>query len=373
MGLTMYRMATKNCSKEIRLMIKREVVKYAQQEGIKPAVRRFGVARNTIRAWCRGYEEEGYQGLEDKRKGPNHIPHKTPQDVEDHIVACRLLSPFLGARRLKDIFELSSSMGAIHRILKVNGLVRKKRKKYQKKNDLRETKAKYKALTYLQYDVKYLYDIPNYWEQLQVLNLPRYEYTARDVKSGWVFLGYADELSELNARVFMDLVLTQMKKILPYSGEEITVQTDNGSEFSGQARTFQTATFPKVLHEQHGINHKYIPPGCCNANADVESFHQTIEIEFFDYEKFNSREMFFNKVNTYQLWYNMHRKNYSKKTRTPLEIAEEELPYPERLSFITVVDLDKLSYVTPALRGQSFPGFAAIIKTDINKNPYRYR
>ncbi len=357
MGLTMYCMATKGSSKEVRLMIKREVVMYAQREGIKPTTRRFGVARNTIRRWKARFEESGYKGLEDGRKGPELIPHKTSQSTEDHIIACRSQSPFLGARRLKDIYNLSSSIGAIHRILKVNGLTRKKRKKYQKKNDLREVKAKYKALSYLQYDVKHLYDISNFWIQLQTLDLPRYEYTIRDVKTGWVFLGYSNELSELNSRVFMDLVLTQLKATLLLKGEEITIQTDNGVEFSGSAKKFEKATFSKVLTDLHGIKHIYIPPGCCNANADVESFHQTVEIEFFDYENFRSRELFFNKANTYQLWYNMHRKNYSKKCRTPLEIAELELKNPERLSFISVVDLDKLSNVTSEMRGQSFPVF----------------
>ncbi len=56
-------------------------------------------------------------------------------------------------------FDLPSSVGAISRILKEKGLTRRKKKKYQKKNDLRAVKAKYKPFERLQMDVKYLTDI----------------------------------------------------------------------------------------------------------------------------------------------------------------------------------------------------------------------
>src|SRR6188474_908269 len=57
----------------------------------------------------------------------------------------------------------------------------------------------YKACEKLQMDIKYLTDIPPYWEMMQRLKLPRFQYTVRDVKSGMLFLGFADEISELHA------------------------------------------------------------------------------------------------------------------------------------------------------------------------------
>jgi len=56
-------------------------------------------------------------------------------------------------------------------------------------------------------DIKYLTDIPPYWEQMQRLGLPRFQYTVRDVKSGMLFLGYGDEVSIEKAVKMLDHVL----------------------------------------------------------------------------------------------------------------------------------------------------------------------
>jgi hypothetical protein len=53
-----------------------------------------------------------------------------------------------------------------------------------------------------------------------------------------------------------------------------------------------------------GAGHCYIPPGCSNANTDVERFHATVEREFFDLENFSCREGFFHKAQVYQSFYN---------------------------------------------------------------------
>jgi len=94
---------------------------------------------------------------------------------------------------------------------------------------------------------------------------------------------------------------------------------------------------------EHHAQHQYIPPGCSNANADVESFHATIEFEFFDLESFSSRDEFFKKVQVYQSFYNFTRPNFSKKGRTPIQILLEDRPdiSPEVLNF-PVYDLDAL-------------------------------
>lgn len=78
MGLTTYSMLVKGSSKSRIQEFKRKVVMHSQEEGIKPTVLKFGVARNTVRRWKRAFEEEGWKGLADKRKGPLSLPHKTP-------------------------------------------------------------------------------------------------------------------------------------------------------------------------------------------------------------------------------------------------------------------------------------------------------
>ena len=137
MGFTGYSMAIKGSSKDHRLSVKQQGVRYAQVHGIKPSKRKFGIHRNTIRTWLSRYEEEGVSGLLDKRKGPKNIPHKTPEAIEQQVIAMRSRAPCYGAKRIKYFFDPPCGTSAIQRIIKQNGLTKRRRKKYQKKQDLR--------------------------------------------------------------------------------------------------------------------------------------------------------------------------------------------------------------------------------------------
>ena len=111
-----------------------------------------------------------------------------------------------------------------------------------------------------------------------------------------------------------------------------------------------------MIMVEHGASHNYIPPRCPNANADVESFHSTVELEFFNLEFFESREEFFQKVQVYQYFYNFTRPNFSKGAKTPLQIVLEDWPdiSPKVLNF-PVYDLDvlfRLKMELPMINGR---------------------
>jgi hypothetical protein len=92
------------------------VVLEAQKNGIWATCRYRGLARNTVRTWLRRFEAEGNKGLEDKRRGPHHIPHKTSKEVEAQVIEARNQVPCYGPLRLQYFFELPCSQGAIQRI-----------------------------------------------------------------------------------------------------------------------------------------------------------------------------------------------------------------------------------------------------------------
>jgi transposase-like protein len=146
MGLQFYSSFMKNTSKDKHFSFRKALVQEAFESGIKPAARRFGASKTTVKLWMKRFQEEGNDGLLDRRAGPNHIPHKTSQELEAQVIAIRKVVPCYGASRLKHFFQLSPSVGAIQRIIREHGLTRKVRRKYQKKKDLREIKARsYKA------------------------------------------------------------------------------------------------------------------------------------------------------------------------------------------------------------------------------------
>jgi transposase InsO family protein len=353
MELTRYGNLMKLIGKEKYFSIRKSIALEAQKRGIKPTARKFLMSKNTVRLWLRRFQSEGNDGLIDRRNGPDLIPHKTSQEDENKIVEYRLQASCYGARRLKYFFDLRPSIGAIHRIIKAKGLTAPRRRKYQKKNDLREVKAKYLSLEKVQMDIKYLTDIPPYWEQMQRLGLPRFQYTVRDVKSGMLFLGYGDEISIEKTTKMLNHVLG---KIAPYFPGKMRVQTDNGAEFSGTTRHYEKNRFTKEV-EVHGSTHQYIRPGHCNANADVESIHHTIEEEFYNLTQFTSREDFLKKAESYRHFYNLVRPNFSKQGQTPWHIAQEDHPdndFATLAETVEVIDLEpEMSRVTSG--GQALP------------------
>src|SRR5690606_33277510 len=185
-----YRSMLRGKEEGSRFELRLELVRYAQERGIREASRAYRASRNTVRRWLRRYEAEGVRGLVEQSRAPKRIPHKTAEAEERRIVAARQAVPCYGPVRLKKLFGLEAGKSAIGRILKERGLTRRRRKRPEKKRDLRAVKAAWRALTHLQMDVKCLWDIAAYWPQMQALGLARYEYTIRDAKSGAAFVAF---------------------------------------------------------------------------------------------------------------------------------------------------------------------------------------
>lgn len=329
-------------SSQRQIEIRTKIVRYAQEKGISSAAREFSCARATVRKWVRRFKSLGHGGLLNRSCAPQNIPHKTNEETREKIIEARRKAPCYGARRLKQSFSLLASEGAIYRILKEEGLIQKYRKKYHKKRDLRAIKARYRALTHVQVDVKYLRDIPHYWPQMEKHKLPRFQYTLRDAKSGFMFLGYAKEYSELHSTLFISRYLEHLKTV----GIDLTtvvVQTDNGGEFGAAKRDLHAPGFVQTIREKYRSHHRFIPPRMCNANADVESAHATIEYELFDLEDFGSQGEFFKKVNAYQLFYDLQRPISTKQGKTLFQIILEDYPdiSPE-VMFCPVANLDQM-------------------------------
>lgn len=341
---------------EEQISIRQKIVRYAQQHGNKPAARRHGCDVRTVRTWRKRFERGGTRGLINQSRAPHQCPHKISPEVEEQIIQKRKKATCYGPKRLKFFNpSLKASEGAIYRVLKEHELLKKRKRKHRVKQDLRAVKARYKSLTHFQEDVKHLYDIPYYWSQMTAHRLPKYEYTVRDAKSGFTIVAFANEYSEQYSTMLTEIILSHLKSF-DVDLKEVIVQTDNGSEFGARKRDINTPGFVNTIIIKWGASHNYIPPGCSNANADVESFHSTVELEFFNLERFNSREEFFRKAQVYQYFYNFVRPNFSKAGKTPLQIVLEDRPdiSPEVLNF-PVYDLDAVfrqKMELPAINGR---------------------
>jgi hypothetical protein len=191
--------------------------------------------------------------------------------------------------------------------------------------DLRHIKQAYKPFTRFQMDVKHLYDIPHYWPQMKTLALPPYQFTIRELSCGAHFVCYASELTKAYATVAICRFLNHLQ-YFAINITEVVIQTDLGNEFDGNTIHYRTGGFHSSIQDfPFNATHKFNPPKQPNYNADVETVHNTIELEFFDIENFSSLSDFFNKVSTYQNWYNLRRINFSR-GQSPLQALYSKAP-----------------------------------------------
>ena len=315
---------------------------YAKDHGVKPAARAFKVTPKTVRKWLARFDGK-IASLDAHSRAPHARPRKLGKVAEAKILAAKRQAPRFSARRLKLEFALSYSVKAIARVCRDHGLNRPwRRKKPQTKRLLREVKARWRFCQQIDVDTKNLCDIPEYWQPLKGLHLPQYQYTARDVTTGLLFLGYSNELSLAYATVFAERIIKHLQACGIDLGRA-TWQSDNGSEFIGSWQAKHDSAFTAAIQRVAGQAHRTIPPGQHRFQADVETVHNLMEQEFYEVERFAGRDDFRAAANRYQLFFNLARRNSAKENKTPWELVESKRPAASPLiPLLSVPYLDEL-------------------------------
>src|SRR5262245_54860655 len=107
-------------------------------ERVTDLCREYGSARKTGDKFTQRFRRMGPAGLADLSRAPKVIPHRTPPELVEMIVAERTRHPSWGPKKLKDVLEkrLQRSLPAVSTlgdILARHGLVerRKRRPRYK--------------------------------------------------------------------------------------------------------------------------------------------------------------------------------------------------------------------------------------------------
>src|SRR6266478_737370 len=314
------------------------LVQSARQIGIKPTARLFSATVPTVRKWLRRFQQQGPAGLREHSRAAHYQPRRTPAELEQRVVELRRTLFTFGSRRLIREFDLPISHRALERIWRAHGLLKKRKKKYQRKQDLAHIKAQWALFQQISADTKDLDDIPRYWPQAQQFGLPAIQYTAREVRSGLLFWAFAQKRSAAASAVFAARIQQHLDRY-GVSLRDLVWQTDNGSEFiGGHDRRGHPTGFPTALGDSQ---HVRIPPAAHTFQSDVETVHRLVEDEFFDLESFHSRGDFLAKAFTYQLYFNLVRPNTHKQNLSPWQIVEQLQPrWPLQLCLLPPVFLD---------------------------------
>ena len=327
--------------------IRMRIVHSARKIGVKPTARLFQTTPKTVRKWLSRFDHT-LDSLSDHSRAPKQpARHLSPQQVHALEKLIRE-NPSFGAERLKQLYELPYAPRTIRKIAQACGLKKKnRRKKTQTKRNLREIKRQWALFQQSDLDTKDLSDIPEYWPQMKTLQLPRYQYTFREVTSGLLLMAFADTLSLTYSTLFAQYLL-QHFQLCGVDLSQATWQTDNGSEFIGSWQAKHDSRFTQVVQAIPGLQHRTIPPGAHRFQADVETVHNLVEIEMLEIESFLHRKHFLDKFTTYQLWFNLTRKNRGKEYKTPWQLIQEKNPQADpRLPLLPPVfleDLFKINY-----------------------------
>ena len=303
-----------------------QMVISVEKHGIKKTAQHFKATRNTVRKWWRRWIENGYKGLEELPRRPHNSPNATPQKERQLLVKLKKKYKRIGADTIKVIEDIPISAKTMRKIWRQEGISsRKRRKKHVTKQNLREVKREWALFQQMDEDTKDLIDIPEYWTQMKKKGLPKVQYTARDVTSGLMFLGFADERALIYATLFAQYLNYHLQK----AGADLSKtvrQTDNGSEYIGSWQAKKPSAYTKAIESVPGQIHNTIFPGAHRYQSDVETVHNLIEVEFYEVEGFKNKDNFLRKAYSYQLFFNLMRPNSYKENKTPWQIAKEKNP-----------------------------------------------
>lgn len=323
------------------------MIRHAMQYCVSDAARMYGRTRKTVRKWRDRFDKEGLKGLEDRSRRPHHSPNQTSRSDKAKIIRLKGKMPHFGAERFHKEFRIKQSARTIQKICREAGLGRKRKSKRQKQRDLRAWKeANFKPLRYFVVDTKDCIDVPYYVERIRKFGFPRYLYQARDVRTNTLFSAYAYEQSNVNSAKFINRLFGHLKSVdIPLN--EVSVQTDNGSEFPRNGLDLtKPSAFEKAIMN---VDAKYvrIPPGAKNHQSDVERANGLIEYELLEIERWKTKSELVGLSTAWEYYFNRLRPNSYQQNRSPYQRMKQagiESKTAENTCLWTVTILDDYKF-----------------------------
>ncbi len=214
-----YQEMYKNVDNEKVLIEKRlEMVRFANENGIKKASKFYSCSKNTVKKWCRRYALYGLSGLIDKSRKPKNSPKRISQEDIDKITEvsknAKEKKKHITVKNVRKTSKVDKySDGTINRY--INKAVGKKKNRKHNSATGGDVSWKKKLLPWqlIQIDIKYLTDIYNlkpYFasEENDFKGIKcKYQITARDVATGTAIIAYCDEKSVTYTKIFLEQVL----------------------------------------------------------------------------------------------------------------------------------------------------------------------
>jgi transposase len=284
---------------------------------IKELSKRSGFSRDTLQRWKRNYLTKGLEGLKEKSRAHHSHPAAVPKTIVSLISRMRLAAGFpLGARkisiRLKKKHGLLINWRTVHKVLKRQGLVRKR-----KRLPIKEKWAKKPLFAgdLVQIDVAFVRKFKGRW---------LYQFAAVDGYSRWKYIEIFKEQSNLSSMTFLNNLIARA----PFRIKGI--QTDNGLIFTNRYVGYPKSSDPfnprlhpfDLICKEQGVSHYLTDPGKPAQNGKIERSHRTDRKEFWNLTSFRSLPEAERKLTAYLKWHNEEREHLGIGGKTPSEMLE---------------------------------------------------
>jgi transposase InsO family protein len=288
-----------------RLRVKQRlaIVEYALEYGVKPASRRFGLERKTVRRWRDRWRAEGLAGLVPRY--PTQRPTRLSPELVALIEHARRVLEY-GAPRvrvwLRRVHKRRVSLAAIQRTFVRLGLPRLPRRSKRRSRPRQLTLfEKPMPGDSVQVDVKVV----------KIGGRKVFQYTALDDCTRFRVLRLYRRQNQWASLEF----LGEVQRALPFPIRKL--QSDNGPEFP--------LAFSLTVQEA-GIRYRYIKPRHPEQNGKVERSHRIDHEEFWSRHTFADFESAVPALAAWQQHYNHERFSLALQGQTPAEKLELRLP-----------------------------------------------
>lgn len=324
-----------------------EMVRTANDYGIKVTARIYNCSKNTVKKWCRRYALHGIKGLKDLSKKPKHSPKRISNkdiNIIDYVTKeARKKKKYITVNNVRRKTKIDNySDATINRY--INKALGKKRNNLhrQQRNGSVEWKKTLQPFQLIQVDIKYLTDIDNLKPYFKHRNLMKYQITARDVATGFPIVAYCDEKALIYTKKFLEDILHPFLKQFKYLDlKKIKIQTDNGTEFTNKYLKTRGKSPGESLFtifvEKNFKEHKTIIPGHCTAQSECESFHWSIERDCLAWDDIVDNKTLIKYTSKYIEGYintEIKTRGYSPidKIKTALDVTRITFPKPQLLT-----------------------------------------
>lgn len=282
--------------------------KLVVKNGLKPAkvAKIYGVHRSTIGKWVKRFPKGHHNFHNDYfistlSSAPNHHPHQASDQIVERVIELRRkykrCAPVIHAHLISEGYKIS--VRTVGRVLKREGLIRRKKQSSFLKSIYPRPEAKY----------------PGDLIQMDTIHCMRgdgsrfYIYCLIDIYSRLAYAQYHTNLKQSTSY----LVVKNAQKYLGFNFKMI--QTDHGPEFK-DGFTYQLSR-SKIQLRHSRVRHP-------NDNAHIERFNRTLQEECFDgllpKESTIKRDL-----KIYLEYYNKERLHLSLKLQTPTAFVAKVL------------------------------------------------